>query len=141
MNRLAHSVDVPPIDPNRERALLAAFDARHARPARRATRMVWMTGAALIAAIVSLNWMVVRETPAVPAPAIDPAADLSGFVPWPGANAWPPLESGSVVRVDLPVSVLPLLGLSAPVDADVVEADVVVGQDGLARAVRLVRQP
>ena len=61
------------------------------------------------------------------------------FVLVPGAAALPPMESGSLVRMDIPVSMLPSLGLTppaAPVAA--VRADVIVGQDGLKRAVRLV---
>jgi hypothetical protein len=56
-----------------------------------------------------------------------PASDVTDFVAWPGATAWPPFESGELIRVELPI------------DGGVVEADVLVGQDGFARAVRLVR--
>jgi hypothetical protein len=64
-----------------------------------------------------------------PAPALSPAtfSDVTDFVAWPGAAAWPPFESGELIRVEFPV------------DGGVVEADVVVGQDGFARAIRLVR--
>ena len=55
-----------------------------------------------------------------------PVSDDADFVAWPGATAWPPFESGELIRVELPV------------DGGVVEADVLVGQDGFARAVRLV---
>jgi len=54
------------------------------------------------------------------------SSDVTDFVAWPGATAWPPFESGELVRVALPV------------DGGVVEADVIVGQDGFARAIRLV---
>jgi hypothetical protein len=51
----------------------------------------------------------------------------------------PSFESGELVRVDLPVAVLPSLGLVVPpTRAVAVKADVIVGQDGFARAVRLV---
>ena len=134
---------VPPVDPAREAALLAAFDAHHARRGRRPHLGVpaWAAVAALIAITVSLNWVVVRR-PAPRAPVRnDAASDLAGFVAWPGASAWPPLESGSLMRVELPVSLLPTLGLSAPSSAAaMVPADIVVGQDGFARAVRLVQQ-
>lgn len=61
------------------------------------------------------------------------------FVAWPGAAALPPLESGEVLRTDLPASVLPLLGLQQPAPArSRVPADIIVGQDGMARAVRVV---
>ena len=55
------------------------------------------------------------------------AAATTEFVAWPGAAAWPPFESGELIRVELMV------------DGGVVEADVLVGQDGFARAVRLVQ--
>ena len=64
----------------------------------------------------------------------------SEFVAWPGAAALPRFESGQLVRTELPASVLPLLGIS-PADIPAsgrVTADVLYGQDGLERAVRLV---
>lgn len=62
------------------------------------------------------------------------------FTPLPGASALPAFESGSVVRVELPVAALPAYGLSIVPDPTrpSVEADVIVGQDGHARAIRLV---
>jgi hypothetical protein len=133
-------IEVPPIDPEREQALLAAFDAHWARPRQRTSRWSLGTAAALAAAIVGLNWLVVSNTPRVESVQPEPAFDMTGFVPWPGAEAWPRFESGSLVRVDLPVSALIALGLPGPFPtADVVQADIVVGQDGFARAVRLVQ--
>src|SRR5262249_57998817 len=53
------------------------------------------------------------------------------FVPWPGANALGTFESGELVRLDLPASVLPSLGLLPPASqVGVVRADVLIGQDG-----------
>jgi hypothetical protein len=57
----------------------------------------------------------------------------------PGAAQLPPMESGTLVRMDLPVSMLPSLGVIPPATGrTAVKADVVVAQDGLPRAVRLV---
>jgi hypothetical protein len=52
------------------------------------------------------------------------------------------VEGGIVLRVELPPSALMAVGLPAPVDRtdSRVKADVVVGDDGVARAVRFVRQ-
>jgi len=52
------------------------------------------------------------------------------------------LESGMVLRVELPPSALIAMGLPAPADQtdSRVKADVVVSDDGVARAVRFVRQ-
>jgi hypothetical protein len=60
------------------------------------------------------------------------------FVLWPGAAELPTFESGHLMRMEVPVSALPSLGLVPPAThAAVVQADVLVGQDGLPRAVRL----
>jgi hypothetical protein len=70
---------------------------------------------------------------------IEASFETASFVAWPGAMAGPPLESGSVTRVTLPVSILPALGLWPPPSAgSEVPAEVLVGQDGFARAVRLL---
>jgi hypothetical protein len=62
------------------------------------------------------------------------------FVAWPGASALPAFESGQLVRTELPGSVVPLLGLGTSGEGrDRVTAEVIVAQDGLPRAVRLVR--
>jgi hypothetical protein len=61
------------------------------------------------------------------------------FVIVPGAASLPPMESGTLVRLDLPLSVLPSLGVIPPATGHTtVKADLVIGQDGLTRAVRLV---
>ena len=161
LSSLRNRIEAPPIEPEREQALLAAFDTHWARPRPGAGRWIWTTAAAaLIAMTVALGWLVVTtgnrqratddgqqatsngkqatgDSLGVP----EPEFDLAGFVPWPGAQAWPRFESGQVMRVDLPVSLLPALGLSPlSFDGGVVRADIVVGQDGLARAFRLVQQ-
>ena len=124
-----------------ERALMAAFDAHHA-PARRQ----WRSWSALAAALVLVAglagaWRTVRTAADVRPPVTAASYEDSEFVAWPGAAALPQFESGQLVRTELPVTVLPLLGIS---QADVpagghVLADVLYAQDGLARAVRLVR--
>ena len=63
------------------------------------------------------------------------------FFPLSDASALPALEGGHVVRVELPRAALLSFGL--PVNAEQatgrVKADVLIGHDGLARAVRFVR--
>jgi hypothetical protein len=71
-----------------------------------------------------------------------PRADDTRFVMLPGVDDLPPFESGQLMRVQLPASVVASLGLRPPrpLGADgVVQTDVLVGQDGYARAVRLVQ--
>ena len=49
-------------------------------------------------------------------------------------------HDGQLVRVDLPVSELSALGIWPPSsNVSIVPADIIVGQDGYARAVRLVQ--
>lgn len=62
------------------------------------------------------------------------------FVTIPSAVGLPDLESGSVVRVELPVAALPGYGveLAPNVLNTTVQADVLVGQDGQPRAIRLI---
>jgi hypothetical protein len=61
------------------------------------------------------------------------------FVAWPGATGLPAFESGYLMRVDMPASIVLSLGLVPPLpQTTFVQADVLVGQDRLPRAVRLV---
>lgn len=77
-----------------------------------------------------------RSVPDRREPAI--SIDASAFVPWPGADTLPTFESGRLMRLDLPTSVAISLGLNPPASqTGVVRADILVGQDGLARAVRV----
>jgi hypothetical protein len=131
-----------------EHRLLAAFEqTRRSRP-RAGARGAWKAMAAMAAMLAiavagaTIAWHA-SERPfeaagGVSVPGPDDAS-ASEFVPWPGAASLPPFESGQLVRTELPASVLPLLGIR-PARAAVgnrVVADVLVGQDGLARAVRL----
>jgi hypothetical protein len=63
-----------------------------------------------------------------------------GFVMLPAALNLPAFESGEIVRMELPVTALPAYGLEIAPEArrSAVEADLLVGQDGQARAIRLV---
>jgi len=62
------------------------------------------------------------------------------FITLPGAAGLPELESGSVVRIAVPVAALPEYGIDILQGGSktTVDADVLVGQDGLARAIRLI---
>ena len=58
----------------------------------------------------------------------------------PAAANLPAFESGEIVRMELPVTALPAYGLEIAPETrrSAVEADLLVGQDGQARAIRLV---
>jgi len=69
-----------------------------------------------------------------------PVVRAAGFVSIPGADGLPDFESGEIIRMEIPLTSLPTYGIEILPDAQgtPVEADVLVGQDGRARAIRLV---
>jgi hypothetical protein len=71
----------------------------------------------------------------------DMAADAAGdFIPLPNADRLPQDEDMNVVRVEVPRSAMIALGYSVPAEraSERVRADVVMGSDGIARAVRFL---
>ena len=156
LRRLADAAEPPPIDPRREAALMAAFDAASRSMPRSAPlrRPYWaMTALAAAAALLIAVALPVRAgrhghpngDSATHKPVSSSGRDVQlesipgEFVIVPGAAVLPPLESGSLVRMDVPVAMLPALGLTPPAGSKTaVTADLIVGQDGLTRAVRLV---
>jgi hypothetical protein len=144
---------VPPVDPAREAALLEAFDALRERRESKGRRDYWYLGALAAAAALLIAFglpaaragrhgpppagIQAMHTP--PASRGVPSAPPPDFVIVPGAAELPRMESGTLVRMDVPVSMLPSLGVTPPPgQARAVTADFIVAQDGLPRAVRLV---
>jgi hypothetical protein len=139
-----------PADPAAlEASLVAAFEGQRTGEPRAAAPASWRGRFALAAMLVLAiaGATLARRAADLPTGSGIAAPQQAGaggpqdseFVPWPGAASLPPFESGQLVRTELPASVLPLLGIR-PARAAVgnrVVADVLVGQDGLARAVRL----
>lgn len=159
LRRLDDAVVVPPADPAREAALMAAFDAaRRGRAGAPCGRQyLFMAGLASAAAILIAAGVgpaltgrhgppldpdqpVTRPLASVPGDVQPAPQPPSEFVIVPGASTLPAMESGSLVRIDVPVAMLPSLGLVAPPANRTasVRADLIVGQDGLTRAARLV---
>ena len=161
LRRLDEVSVVPPPDPAREAALVAAFDAHRLAPLaqgrprveRRGRWDLWGMAALAAAAAILIAVAIApistgrpvsdgtRATHKPPSSSRDVHVEQppSEFVMVPGAAALPEIESGSLVRVDLPVSALPALGVMPPSGAVArVKADLIFGQDGLPRAVRLV---
>jgi hypothetical protein len=140
LRQLAQSTEVPPLDPDRERALLDAFDKAQTEQRTPGVRAgVWRSAAAaaLLALAATMAWVIVGRSVRPPAAPVAPLTTTE-FVLWPGAAELPTFESGHLMRMEVPVSALPSLGLVPPAThAAVVQADVLVGQDGLPRAVRL----
>jgi hypothetical protein len=121
-----------------EGAVSAEFD--RVRRSRRVR--VWVSSAAAAAACVAGLWMGVSRPAVKP---LEPAAPTEAeaerpFVPIPYVLPPAPDERVEVVRMRVPVAALIAAGLPLEI-ADPgaqVEADVLVGQDGRPRAVRLV---
>jgi hypothetical protein len=137
MRRLAAELAETEAPARIEDAVLAEFD----RVRRRARGRVWMAGvgvaaAAAVAVFVAENRPVqnLAATAAVEAEAEQP------FTPIPYVLPPAPYERVEVVRMRVPIAALIAAGLpmrTADPGAQV-EADVLVGQDGRPRAVRLV---
>jgi hypothetical protein len=163
LNRLASESRTIAPPPDLESALLREFDCT-----RRSRRLRPLIAFAAAAAAVAGVWFVrpqptaVLQTSLVPpaapwsslaaapapihqiarasAPKTHPAEPESPFIPIPYVAPLDPYERVDIVRMELPVSALIAAGLQVETDdaGERVQADVVVGQDGRARAVRLV---
>jgi hypothetical protein len=134
------------------------------RRSRARRRNRWLgagTSGAIAAALVAMLWirtepvvqkptMALAQTPvraaqpqpaSSPAPAPERGAEVAiNFYPLPDADELPPIESATIVRVQLPMSSLRLMGVPVSEDraAEFIQADMLLGQDGLARGVRFV---
>ena len=140
LRRLAQSVEVPPLDPVRERALLEAFDKSQTEQRAPARSGVWRAtaAAAALALAATMAWAIVSRSGRPPAPPAVAPLTTTEFVLWPGAAELPTFESGHLMRMEVPVSALPSLGLARPATHPAgVQADVGVGVGGLPRAGRL----
>jgi hypothetical protein len=144
LRRLVDEQQVRSLDTVRLRALLGSFD-RTRRRSRAEAIAVGLSLAASVLIVVSLSVGLQRPAPAprasdaVAATRTLPTSADAPFVVLPGADALPRLESGRVIRIEIPESELSSVGLWTPAQAGPVQADVLVAQDGLARAIRLVQ--
>jgi hypothetical protein len=130
-----------------EHALLGEFT-RVSTIRRRKIRMQGSISTLSIAAsIVFAVWIASRpvgQPAASPiATAESPAIVEEPFVPIPYVTSLGPFERMEIVRMEMPVAALIAAGVPvATVDPGAhVQADVMVGQDGRARAIRLVSPP
>lgn len=119
-----------------EAEVMAAFGDRPTLVARPRSTMVWgAIAATLILTTASGAWLSYRHGRSAAA-----AVQQAGFLQIPGTAYLPPMESGAIVRVELPVTALPSYGIQIVPEmyTDSVDADLLIGQDGLARGIRLV---
>ena len=142
LRAIAHAAREQGASPRVESVVLARMSERAGEAAQTASGSTtgrWFSlaaAAALVLASASGAWLASRADRPQPGP-IQPA----GFVEIPGASMLPPMESGSIIRLALPVGALPQYGLPIPGDvvSGMVDADLLVAQDGVPRAIRLVR--
>jgi anti-sigma factor RsiW len=143
-------VEAPPCV---EARLLSAFRRQTGNEYRAPSRR-WIpavTWAAAFAAMFALAALLVRERqPEVARPVaphsvelaiLQPQADSDGFIPLPNAAGVAADEDDvNLVRVELPRSAMIALGLDVGADRaeEMVEADVMLGSNGMARAVRFL---
>jgi hypothetical protein len=146
-----------------ETKLTAAFLAQAGLSVLRPATRWWVpvaTWAMATAAVVALAMFLARDRQVAPAhrtassrvqlAAVEPPADLempgdfsdaeSDFIPMPNAARIEPNEELNLVRVEVPRSAMIALGYAVSEDraSEPVEAEVVLGADGLARAVRFL---
>jgi hypothetical protein len=128
-----------------ERTLLAEFD----RVQHRKRRLSWMIMSGAVAASIAVVLIVsVRENQPPPVPAAtvveavteDVQQSQQPFVPIPYVAPLGVYERAEIVRMEVPVAALIAAGFPMRTSdpGARAQADVVVGQDGRARAVRLI---
>ena len=123
-----------------ETRLIAEVRAIAARRTGRRRGVLFLAAAASVVATLASWQLIARQRP-IDAGAVSREVATEVLPLTYGAV---PLTGGHIVRLDVPRSALTAFGLGS-IDlptgsADTVEADVLVGADGLARAVRFVHQ-
>jgi hypothetical protein len=145
-----------------EAGLLAAFRSQHSRARQVAGRHFWipaLSWATAAGVVIVAALFLLRPQQPVPmhraapgslesaaltdAPDAYPAEADDGFIPLPNARGLDPNEEVNIVRVEVPRSAMLEVGLAVSADrvSELVEADVQLGPDGLARAIRFVDEP
>src|SRR5215470_19364467 len=109
LRRLNDATVPPPVDPAREAALMAAFDAAPAPPRRRGHRglagmtrhpywsMAALAGAAAVLIAAALPWSPAGRRGSIPPSSSRDVQPATDFVVVPGASSLPPMESGTLV--------------------------------------------
>jgi ferric-dicitrate binding protein FerR (iron transport regulator) len=131
--------------PDVEKRLLTEVRAISRARRRRTWLGVSSVAAALLVGIALYAWRIGDRQPSATvlspsAPEEEIAEIATEFLPLPYSHV--PMNTGSTVRIEVPATALVSFGL-APTDFregdGKVQADVLIGEDGLARAIRFVR--
>jgi hypothetical protein len=120
-----------------EQRLLSGFRERQENKRARTFLAGMAAAAAMAAGLYLMLWRSQSHTPSVAATEDD---QTFGFIALPYAQSGVPLEQPVIVRVNIAVSELDAMGapFTPTGGKERVRADLLVGQDGVARAVRLV---
>jgi hypothetical protein len=153
LSRVAESLSGTGAPARVEARLLRVFRAENGLPEspgrnRWLLPLCWSAAAALLLALVLLlagrqpspqRVMPALAEVASPADA-DTLAQEDGFIPLPNVERFGPNDAVNMVRMEVPRSAMLELGFSVSPDraSEAVEADVLLGSDGLARAVRFL---
>jgi hypothetical protein len=134
LNRVLREWQAPEAPAWLEGRVLAHRDAR-----REARRRTWSAAGMALAAVLAAAVLLVVRQPGAP-PEAGGVAVEAPFVPVPNVLPLDSFETGRVLRMEVPVSALLAAGYRLPVmdPAAIVAADVLVGEDGRAHAVRLL---
>ncbi len=148
LNTGLREVAEPEPDSELERRLLAAFRAHHGRRNRRKLFLAEACG--LLALVLATVWLQDHRHAISRSSLLTPAAGRGGqasdtnasteFVVLPYGQSGVPMGDAIVMRVQLPASELSTLGIpvSPSQSAQRVNADLLIGQDGVARAARVI---
>ena len=145
LRELAHATNSLEASADLEQRLLQSFATTSGHPAV-ALRVRWIPAAAFSFALLLVTSALVlqiRRMPshdrAVPSTVVESDL-LEGFMPVPGASALPRLESARIVTYELPLATLRAYGLEIVPEPNrsSVDADLLIGQDGYPRAIRLI---
>ena len=133
MNALSLATADAGPSPEVERKLVAAFRARKAR-----RQVPYGVIAASVLLFAAASWLVRTSAPA---PTAAQAEVVTDFIAVEGTDPAELVDSPILVRVKLPRAALVKFGLPMNQErsSEFVNADVVLGNDGLARAIRFVQ--
>jgi hypothetical protein len=131
--------------PELEHRLLQSFADSTERPTV-ALRVSWIPATAFSFALLLATSALVLQTLRMPSreravsSSVVKSDLLEGFMPVPGASALPRLESASIVRYELPLTTLRAYGVEIIPEPNQssIDADLLIGQDGYARAIRVI---
>lgn len=156
LRTMANDMRAVAAPPRVESNLIDAFRRQTAPAGPRAVRVSWISAfswTAAAAAVIAMGvWVAPRRHTAVPpthhraTTAVELAAlaydgaDDDGFIPLPNAERVGPNDDVNVVRMELPRSAMLVVGLEVSPErvSEPVQAEVMLGPDGLARAVRFM---